>query len=83
MSTNLYPGFRNPLLGSPRTELPKHVAIVGAGTIGPDIGYYFKTAIPGLTLSNVVITNGGGYKSTSDTEPDFTDVTNRIRARRS
>ncbi len=31
-------------------------------------------AIPGITLSNVVITNGGGYKSTSDTEPDFTDV---------
>lgn len=51
MSDNLYPGFRNPLLGSPRHDLPKHVAIVGAGTIGPDIGYYFKTAIPGLTLT--------------------------------
>ena len=47
----LYPGFHNPLLGSPRHDLPTHVAIVGAGTIGPDIGYYFKTAIPGLTLT--------------------------------
>jgi enoyl-CoA hydratase/3-hydroxyacyl-CoA dehydrogenase len=55
MSTNLYPGFRNPLLGSPRTELPKHVAIVGAGTIGPDIGYYFKTALPGITLTLIDI----------------------------
>lgn len=55
MTTNLYPGFRNPLLGSPRTDLPKHVAIVGAGTIGPDIGYYFKTALPGITLTLIDI----------------------------
>ncbi len=47
----LYPGFQNPLLGAPRRDLPKHVAIVGAGTIGPDIGYYFKQAVPGLTLT--------------------------------
>ena len=51
--TELYPGFQNPLLGSPRRDLPRHVAIVGAGTIGPDIGYYFKSAIPGLTLTVV------------------------------
>ncbi|MBU2602711.1 MAG: enoyl-CoA hydratase/isomerase family protein [Actinobacteria bacterium] len=56
MSQNeLYPGFRNPLLGSPRTDLPKHVAIIGAGTIGPDIGYYFKTAVPGLKLTLIDI----------------------------
>lgn len=47
----LYPGMRNPLLGAPRQDLPGHVAIVGAGTIGPDIGYYFKSAVPGLTLT--------------------------------
>jgi enoyl-CoA hydratase / 3-hydroxyacyl-CoA dehydrogenase len=47
----LYPGFKNPLLGAARHDLPKHVAMVGAGTIGPDIGYYFKQAIPGLTLT--------------------------------
>ncbi len=56
MSSNaLYPGFRNPLLGAPRTDLPKHVAIIGAGTIGPDIGYYFKTAVPGLKLTLIDI----------------------------
>ena len=47
----LYPGFQNPLLGSPRQDLPTHVAIVGAGTIGPDIGYYLKTALPDITLT--------------------------------
>ncbi|MBK6318630.1 MAG: hypothetical protein IPF51_07615 [Dehalococcoidia bacterium] len=30
--------------------------------------------IPGLTLANIVITNGGGYATTIDTDPDFTDV---------
>ncbi|MCZ7663879.1 MAG: 3-hydroxyacyl-CoA dehydrogenase NAD-binding domain-containing protein [Thermoleophilia bacterium] len=50
-STELYPAFRNPLLGSPRKDLPRHIAIVGAGTIGPDIGYYFKTALPDITLT--------------------------------
>ncbi|GAB4264414.1 MAG: 3-hydroxyacyl-CoA dehydrogenase/enoyl-CoA hydratase family protein [Thermoleophilia bacterium] len=56
MSTNpLYPGFRNPLLGAPRTDLPRHVAIIGAGTIGPDIGYYFKTAVPDLKLTLIDI----------------------------
>lgn len=52
----LYPGFKNPLLGSPRKTLPKHVAMIGAGTIGPDIGYYLKAALPDikLTLIDVV-----------------------------
>ena len=49
----IYPGFVNPLLGAPRRALPEHVAIVGAGTIGPDIGYYLKVAIPDLTLTLV------------------------------
>jgi enoyl-CoA hydratase / 3-hydroxyacyl-CoA dehydrogenase len=42
--------YANPLLHKPSRGLPKRVAIVGAGTIGPDIGYYLKTAIPDLTL---------------------------------
>jgi enoyl-CoA hydratase/3-hydroxyacyl-CoA dehydrogenase len=41
---------QNPLLLTPARPLPKHVAIIGAGTIGPDIGYYLKSAIPGLRL---------------------------------
>ncbi|WBL34758.1 hypothetical protein O0235_08110 [Tepidiforma flava] len=32
-------------------------------------------ALPvGITLSNIVVTNGGGYASTADTDPTFTDV---------
>jgi len=30
--------------------MPRAVAIIGAGTIGPDIGYYLKAALPGLKL---------------------------------
>lgn len=40
----------NPLLTEPRRPLPKRVAIIGSGTIGPDIAYYLKSAIPDLTL---------------------------------
>ncbi|MDT3684133.1 MAG: 3-hydroxyacyl-CoA dehydrogenase NAD-binding domain-containing protein [Pseudorhodoplanes sp.] len=42
--------FANPLLYKPGRGLPKTVAVIGAGTIGPDIGYYLKAAIPNLTL---------------------------------
>jgi enoyl-CoA hydratase/3-hydroxyacyl-CoA dehydrogenase len=42
--------FANPLLATPDRPLPRTVAIIGAGTIGPDIGYYLKSAIPGLKL---------------------------------
>lgn len=40
----------NPLLATPSRALPRVVAIIGAGTIGPDIGYYLKSALPGLKL---------------------------------
>lgn len=40
----------NPLLIKRSRPLPRRVVIIGAGTIGPDIGYYLKSAIPGLTL---------------------------------
>ncbi len=43
----------NPLLQTPARPLPKHVAIIGAGTIGPDIGYYLKSALPQLRLTLV------------------------------
>ena len=42
--------FANPLLAAPTRALPRAVAIIGAGTIGPDIGYYLKTALPDLKL---------------------------------
>ncbi len=47
--------MHNPLLASPGRALPKHVAIIGAGTIGPDIGYYLKSALPDMRLTLVDI----------------------------
>ena len=46
----LYPSSFNPLLLKPTRPLPKEVAVIGAGTIGPDIGYYLKTVLPGIKL---------------------------------
>lgn len=46
----LYPAFLNPLLIETRRPLPKEIAIIGAGTIGPDIGYYLKSALPDIKL---------------------------------
>ncbi len=43
----------NPLLKTPARPLPRHVAIIGAGTIGPDIGYYLKSALPQIRLTLV------------------------------
>ncbi|HEX7156418.1 MAG TPA: 3-hydroxyacyl-CoA dehydrogenase NAD-binding domain-containing protein, partial [Burkholderiaceae bacterium] len=43
----------NPLLQAPARPLPRHVAIIGAGTIGPDIGYYLKSALPQIRLTLV------------------------------
>ena len=41
---------QNPLLQSPARPMPKRIAVIGAGTIGPDIGYYLKSALPELDL---------------------------------
>lgn len=45
-----YKKFNNPILIQPTREIPQWVGIIGAGTIGPDIGYYLKSAIPDLKL---------------------------------
>jgi enoyl-CoA hydratase/3-hydroxyacyl-CoA dehydrogenase len=50
MSKGLYQTAFNPLLITPDRGLPASVAVVGAGTIGPDIGYYMKSAMPGCRL---------------------------------
>ena len=44
---------RNPLIERPARPLPGRVAIIGAGSIGPDIGYYLKSALPELELTLV------------------------------
>ena len=46
----LYTSFFNPLLVKTSRPLPKEIAMIGAGTIGPDIGYYLKSALPGIKL---------------------------------
>ncbi len=51
----LYPTVKNPLILKPTRPLPSHLAVIGAGTIGPDIGYYLKSALPGSTLHLVDI----------------------------
>jgi len=46
----LYRSVKNPLLLKPERPLPRQVAMIGAGTIGPDIGYYLKSALPDVKL---------------------------------
>jgi enoyl-CoA hydratase/3-hydroxyacyl-CoA dehydrogenase len=46
----LYNTYHNPLLIRTDRPLPREVAVIGAGTIGPDIGYYLKSALPGIKL---------------------------------
>ncbi len=41
----------NPLLETSARPAPRHVAVIGAGAIGPDIAYYLKSALPGLRLT--------------------------------
>jgi enoyl-CoA hydratase/3-hydroxyacyl-CoA dehydrogenase len=42
--------LQNPLLQKPSRPLPRSAVVVGAGTIGPDIGYYLKSALPDVKL---------------------------------
>jgi len=46
----LYPTAFNPLFIKPARPFPKEIAVIGAGTIGPDIGYYLKSALPQIKL---------------------------------
>ena len=46
----LYRSAFNPLLIQPARPLPDEIAVIGAGTIGPDIGYYLKSAMPDCRL---------------------------------
>jgi enoyl-CoA hydratase/3-hydroxyacyl-CoA dehydrogenase len=46
----LYQTALNPLLIESSRSLPDEIAVIGAGTIGPDIGYYLKSAMPDSKL---------------------------------
>jgi enoyl-CoA hydratase/3-hydroxyacyl-CoA dehydrogenase len=50
MVSDLYPNYYNPLIAKPEKPMPKVVAMIGAGTIGPDIGYYLKSSMPDIRL---------------------------------
>jgi enoyl-CoA hydratase/3-hydroxyacyl-CoA dehydrogenase len=43
---DLYPSFQNPFLIRPTRPIPKEMAVLGAGHIGPDIAYSFRLAFP-------------------------------------
>lgn len=54
---SIYLKYSNPVFFKPSRQLPKAVAIIGAGTIGPDVGYYLKSALPDIKLYLVDISN--------------------------
>jgi enoyl-CoA hydratase/3-hydroxyacyl-CoA dehydrogenase len=45
-----YPSHSNPLLYDYQDDIPEQVAVIGAGAIGPDIGYFFKYNLPSVEL---------------------------------
>ena len=47
---SLYPGFYNPFLIRPTRPVPDQMAVIGAGNIGADIAYFFRTGLPGTKL---------------------------------
>ena len=57
--------LNNPLLEKPKKPFPKTVAIVGAGTIGPDIGYYLKSNINPLNLVLIDLSESALEKATN------------------
>jgi enoyl-CoA hydratase / 3-hydroxyacyl-CoA dehydrogenase len=70
--------FQNPLLRKPVRALPRCVVVVGAGTIGPDIGYYLKSALPDLKLYLLDISQPALDRAMQR----FTDYTEKAVARR-
>jgi len=47
---SLYPSFYNPFLICPTRPMPEEMAVIGAGNIGADIAYFFRTGIPETKL---------------------------------
>jgi enoyl-CoA hydratase/3-hydroxyacyl-CoA dehydrogenase len=43
---SIYPSFYNPFLIRPTRPIPEEMAVIGAGNIGPDIAYFFRTGFP-------------------------------------
>ncbi|MGD2145190.1 MAG: 3-hydroxyacyl-CoA dehydrogenase/enoyl-CoA hydratase family protein [Anaerolineae bacterium] len=47
---SLYPSFYNPFLIRPTRPMPDEMAVIGAGNVGADIAYFFRTGIPETRL---------------------------------
>jgi enoyl-CoA hydratase/3-hydroxyacyl-CoA dehydrogenase len=47
---NIYPSYYNPFLIKSSRPMPKEVAVIGAGNIGPDIAYFLKSSMPKVKL---------------------------------
>ena len=70
--------LHNPLLRKSSRPLPRCVVVVGAGTIGPDIGYYLKSALPDLKLYLLDISQAALDRAMQR----FTEYTEKAVARR-
>jgi enoyl-CoA hydratase/3-hydroxyacyl-CoA dehydrogenase len=70
--------LHNPLLRKSSRPLPRCVVVVGAGTIGPDIGYYLKSALPDLKLYLLDVSQAALDRAMQR----FTDYTEKAVARR-
>jgi enoyl-CoA hydratase/3-hydroxyacyl-CoA dehydrogenase len=70
--------LQNPLLRKSSRPPPRCVVVVGAGTIGPDIGYYLKSALPDLKLYLLDISQPALDRAMRR----FTDYTEKAVARR-
>jgi len=70
--------LQNPLLRRSSRPLPRCVVVVGAGTIGPDIGYYLKSALPDLKLYLLDISQDALDRAMQR----FTEYTEKAVARR-
>jgi enoyl-CoA hydratase/3-hydroxyacyl-CoA dehydrogenase len=70
--------LHNPLLRKPSRPLPRCVVVVGAGTIGPDIGYYLKSVLPDVKLYLLDISQAALDRAMQR----FADYTDKAVARR-
>jgi enoyl-CoA hydratase/3-hydroxyacyl-CoA dehydrogenase len=70
--------LQNPLLRKSSRPLPRCVVVVGAGTIGPDIGYYLKSALPDVKLYLLDISQAALDRAMQR----FTEYTEKAVARR-
>ncbi len=74
----LYPSYFNPFLVKPSRPLPAEMAVIGAGTIGPDIAYYLKSGLPQTKLYLVDIAD----EPLKNAEKRFKEYTQKSIARK-